>query len=162
MGSKVRHLDLLDGQLLFVITNSGARLIAIYESRLKAWDAVMSRKHTVFKVYIIKKDFSDILILGKLDSTMKNEKSFEMEFAAQVLFANPKSKNPVTTSYKIWAVSMAQSCFAHLLIIRVYSGSSDCLDRSQRRLNIILGIKGPSFRVTESDPKSAAVKLFSG
>ena len=93
---------------MFVVTNSSARLIAIYESRLKAWDTVMSRKHTVFKVYTIKKDFSDIVILGKLDSTMKNEKSFEMEFAAQVVFANPESKSPVTTSYKIWAVSMPQ------------------------------------------------------
>jgi hypothetical protein len=109
MGSKVRNLDLFDGQLLFVVTNLSARLIAIYESRLKAWDTVRSRKHTVFKVYTIKKDFSDILVLGKLDSIMKNGKSFEMEFAAQVIFANPESKTPVTTSYKIWAVSMAQS-----------------------------------------------------
>lgn len=89
---------------LVVLTDSSAELIAIYEARLKAWDTVKTRKHTLFKVYTIKKDFSDILILGKLDSTMKNERSFEMEFVAQVLFAHPQSEKPVALNYKVWAV----------------------------------------------------------
>ena len=77
---------------------------AIYESRLKAWDTVEKRKHTIFKVYTNKKDFSDVLLLGKLDSTMKNGRSFEMEFAAQILFEGSNSDNPKATDYTVWAV----------------------------------------------------------
>lgn len=110
---------------MFVVTNLSARLIVVYESRLKAWDTVRFRKHTVFKIYTTKKDFSDILILGKLDGTIKKEKWFEIEFVAHIVFANPESIILVTTSYKIWAVRMVKSLLGkhinHSSLIRIVS-----------------------------------------
>ena len=78
---------------------------AIYESRLQAWDTVASRTHTIQKVYTNKKDASDILILGVLESTLNNGRSFEMEFAAQALFEDTTSDPVEATHYKVWAVS---------------------------------------------------------
>jgi hypothetical protein len=49
---------------------------------------VESSKYTLFKAYTVKKDFSDALLLSKLDSTMKNGNSFEMKFVALVFVVN--------------------------------------------------------------------------
>ena len=68
------------------------------------WDTVQSRKHVVSKVYTLKKDFSEIMILGNLESTMKNGQSFEMEFTAQTIFHGVTSDKPKAIHYCVWAV----------------------------------------------------------
>ena len=45
------------------------------------------------------------MVLGKLESTLKNGRSFEMEYAAQVLFVDSKAEKPKVSHYKVWAVS---------------------------------------------------------
>ena len=63
-----------------------------------------SRKHTIFKVYSLGGDSQDILILGKLESTHTDGKSFEMDFAAQAVFAKSSGDRPEAESYRVWAV----------------------------------------------------------
>lgn len=63
-----------------------------------------SRKHILYKVYNIKKDFSDIVVVGKLESTLKNGNSFEMHFAAQIIFSTSFGTERKATSYYVWAV----------------------------------------------------------
>jgi hypothetical protein len=65
---------------------------------------VVSRRHILNKVYNIKKDFSDIVVLGKLESTLKNGNSFEMHFAAQIIFSTPFGAELKAASYYVWAV----------------------------------------------------------
>ncbi|KAJ9660315.1 hypothetical protein H2198_002623 [Neophaeococcomyces mojaviensis] len=91
--------------LNFMLSTDPSTELAIYESRLQAWNTVKSRTHTIQKVYTNKKDASDILILGVLYSTLNNGRSFEMEFAAQALFEDTTSDPVEATHYKVWAVS---------------------------------------------------------
>ncbi|EXJ59414.1 uncharacterized protein A1O5_12295 [Cladophialophora psammophila CBS 110553] len=75
----------------------------IRKSRLGAWDSVETRKHVLHKVYSLDSTSRDILILGKLESMLKNGKSFEMEFAAQAIFEDATSSSLKCKNYKIWA-----------------------------------------------------------
>ncbi len=63
-----------------------------------------ARKHTIFKVYSLGGDSHDVLILGKLESTLTDGKSFEMDFAAQAIFAKFSGDRSVADSYRVWAV----------------------------------------------------------
>jgi hypothetical protein len=56
-------------------------------------------------VYSLGKDDGDILILGKLESALKNGRSLEMEFAAQAIFETTTTDQLKAISYRIWAVS---------------------------------------------------------
>jgi hypothetical protein len=94
------------GEVLAFSADKGPRT-AIHGSRLRAWDAVETRKHILYKVYSLGQAPCEILILGKLESSLKNGKSFEMEFAAQAVFQTPVGDRPKAASYRIWAVSFA-------------------------------------------------------
>ncbi len=76
----------------------------IYESRIHAWDSVKTRKHVIHKVYSLSRTCDDVVILGLLESELKNGRSFEMEFAAQAIFASTTSDRLEAQDYKIWAV----------------------------------------------------------
>lgn len=86
----------------------------IYRSRLGAWDEVEFRKHILYQVYSMGPRGVDLLVLGKLESTLKNGRSFEMEFAAQVIFADATSDRPEAISYKVWAVSIKSALLTAL------------------------------------------------
>lgn len=45
------------------------------------------------------------MVLGKLDSTLSNGRTVEMEFAAQVLFQEAQGEPLKARHYKVWAVS---------------------------------------------------------
>ena len=76
----------------------------IHESRIHAWDSVKTRKHVLHKVYSLGRACDDVVILGSLQSELKNGRSFEMEFAARAIFARTNSDRLEARDYKIWAV----------------------------------------------------------
>lgn len=57
----------------------------------------------------------DLLVLGKLESSLKNGRSFEMEFVAQVIFADADADRPEAISYKVWAVSSKSVIYTALM-----------------------------------------------
>lgn len=82
---------------------------AILESRSKAWDNVDKRKHEVLRVYTAAKNFSDIVVIGRLDSMLKNGREVGFEFVARVVFDRETNDDPKASLYQVWAVSPMQS-----------------------------------------------------
>ena len=58
----------------------------------------------MLNVYIAKKDFSNILIIGKLSAGLKNGKEVLSEFVARIVFVGLKSR-PKVSLYEVWAAS---------------------------------------------------------
>ncbi|KIW90895.1 uncharacterized protein Z519_08678 [Cladophialophora bantiana CBS 173.52] len=80
---------------------------AIKQSRKTAWDTISSRKHEVLQVYPGQKDYSDLMLIGRLTAGLKNE--VVTEFIAQIHFQGDTSKDPKGTLYKVWGCTLDKS-----------------------------------------------------
>lgn len=58
---------------------------AISRSRDKAWEMVISRHHTVQRVYVNDEAGCDLMVLGRVKMLFRNGKDLEMEFAGRLL-----------------------------------------------------------------------------
>ena len=74
-------------------------------SRKKAWDHVATRKHEILRVYTEKRDYTDIMLIGKLDAKYKNGNNLSSEFAARATFEVQGDGKVKANSYQVWVVS---------------------------------------------------------
>ena len=77
--------------------------LEIAESRSNAWKAYASRKHVAKKVYV-HNDAGDILLIGNLESELKNGKKITNDFIANIVLDLSKSSKPKFKAYKAWSV----------------------------------------------------------
>ncbi|EXJ63297.1 uncharacterized protein A1O5_11618 [Cladophialophora psammophila CBS 110553] len=85
------------------------RLKAIKQSRKTAWDTISSRKHEVLQVYPGQKDYSDLMLIGRLTAGLKNGNEVVTDFIAQIHFQGDTSKDPKGTLYKVWGCTLDKS-----------------------------------------------------
>lgn len=73
-------------------------------SRLQAWKAIASRKHSVSKVYVCNSDVSDLLFIAYVSMGLRNGKEVEGEFCGRLTIADAQGPNPKLTLYQVWGV----------------------------------------------------------
>lgn len=78
----------------------------IIASRSTAWNHVATRKHQVLRVYIAKRDYTDILLVGKVEVKYKNGNDLSTEFIARAAFEVVGDGRVKANLYQGWAVSV--------------------------------------------------------
>jgi hypothetical protein len=76
----------------------------IAASRATAWDRIATREHQVLRVYISKRDYTDILLVCKLNAKYNNGNDLSEEFAARVAFEVLEDGQVKAILYQVWAV----------------------------------------------------------
>ncbi|KIX97077.1 uncharacterized protein Z520_07191 [Fonsecaea multimorphosa CBS 102226] len=76
---------------------------AIAKSRPGGWKHLDWRKHEVVQVFTARKDYSDVLMQGKITAIFKNKQELSAEFTAQIVFEDVSAAEPKALLYKTWA-----------------------------------------------------------
>jgi hypothetical protein len=101
----LRVFDLRVYNLLLILSSS----IALLKERRASWDAIAKRAHHVYRIYAMSAEATDLLIIGRVDITVRNGRQFSQEFAQNFLLAKNGDKYMIR-KFQAWIVSLFHCC----------------------------------------------------
>ncbi|KAH0843311.1 hypothetical protein FOPE_08352 [Fonsecaea pedrosoi] len=79
---------------------------AIVQARAPGWKPMDWRKHEVLQIFTARRDYSDVLVQGRITAVFKNKQEVSGEFAVQIVFDDVSAPEPKAVLYKNWSVSV--------------------------------------------------------
>jgi hypothetical protein len=80
----------------------------VMQWREKAWEAVATRKHTVYEVFPSKKQENELMLYGRVDFEKKNGDKAGASWAGRMIFdkSSVEKGEPKLAFYNVWIVSI--------------------------------------------------------